>query len=112
MVDERPVALVTGAGSPYGIGFATAKVLAQQGFRLVIASTTIRIHERAAELGDAVGHVADLTDPSAADALVTRALEAYGRLDALVNNAGMTSVGGSDPAAAAWELDDDGWRTA
>ena len=47
---EGRVALVTGAGSPTGIGFATAKILAREGATLAIASTTDRIQERAAEL--------------------------------------------------------------
>ena len=53
-------ALVTGAGSADGIGFATARLLAARGFEVTITSTTERIHERAAELG-ARGVVADLT---------------------------------------------------
>ena len=53
-------ALVTGAGSADGIGFATARLLAARGAEVAITSTTERIHERAAELG-ARGVVADLT---------------------------------------------------
>jgi 3-oxoacyl-[acyl-carrier protein] reductase len=49
------VALVTGAGSPRGIGFATARLLAQQGAKVAIASTTQRIEDRAHELS-AQGH--------------------------------------------------------
>jgi 3-oxoacyl-[acyl-carrier protein] reductase len=54
------VALVTGAGSAHGIGFATARLLAAQGAAVAITSTTARIHERAAELlsGAGVGKVA------------------------------------------------------
>lgn len=44
------VALVTGAGSPQGIGFATARLLAQQGSTIAITSTTERIEARAREL--------------------------------------------------------------
>jgi 3-oxoacyl-[acyl-carrier protein] reductase len=44
------VALVTGAGSPDGIEFAAARMLAARGARVAITSTTARIHERAAEL--------------------------------------------------------------
>ena len=44
------VALVTGAGSPDGIGFASARVLGRSGVSVAIASTTTRIHERVAEL--------------------------------------------------------------
>src|SRR5438093_1031872 len=45
------VALITGAGSPSGIGFAVARILGEGGARVAIASTTDRIHERVAELG-------------------------------------------------------------
>jgi 3-oxoacyl-[acyl-carrier protein] reductase len=44
------VALITGAGSPQGIGFATARLLAEQGAKIAITSTTKRIEERAREL--------------------------------------------------------------
>jgi 3-oxoacyl-[acyl-carrier protein] reductase len=43
-------ALVTGAGSPHGIGFACAKLLGRQGALVAITSTTDRIHARVAEL--------------------------------------------------------------
>jgi len=45
------VALVTGAGSAEGIGFATAKLLQSAGARVAITSTTERIHDRRRELG-------------------------------------------------------------
>ena len=62
------VALITGAGSPDGIGYATARRLRDLGARVAIVSTTRRIHERAAELG-VTGFVADLTDESEVGAL-------------------------------------------
>jgi 3-oxoacyl-[acyl-carrier protein] reductase len=57
-------ALVSGCGSAEGIGFATARLLGRLGARISITSTTERVHDRAAELGGAFGHVADLTDPA------------------------------------------------
>lgn len=89
-------ALVTGAGSPTGIGFAAARALGAAGCRLVIASTTRRIDDRAAELAalgmEARGFAADLTDPAA----VARLAEAAGDVDILVNNAGMAALGELD----------------
>jgi len=92
------VVLVTGAGSAQGIGFATARILGRRGGRIAIASTTERIHERAAELGadgvEAAGFVADLTDAERANELVRAVLERFeGRIDVLVNNAGIAAVG-------------------
>jgi 3-oxoacyl-[acyl-carrier protein] reductase len=110
---SQQVALVTGAGSPGGIGFAAAQLLAAQGARLLLVSTTARIHERAAELGGdrrAAGHVADLTDPRLADATVRSALERFGRLDIVVNNAGMTAVGSPEPIGPVVEMPDAAWQ--
>src|SRR5436190_9931520 len=89
-------ALVTGCGSAAGIGFATAGFLAQLGARLSITSTTERIHARASELDGAFGHLADLTDPAQANALVAAANQAHGPIDILVNNAGMAQTGRAD----------------
>jgi 3-oxoacyl-[acyl-carrier protein] reductase len=99
-MSER-VALVTGAGSPTGIGMAVARTLGRQGLAVGVCATTDRIHERVAELGrdgvDAGGFVADLTDANAARSLVDSALDRFGRIDVLVNNAGMVTVSMDDP---------------
>jgi len=91
------VALVTGAGSPQGIGFAAARALGRDGATLILVSTTERIHERAAELVaegiQAIGFVADLTSPEAVQNIVDEINTLHGRLDICVNNAGMTVVG-------------------
>lgn len=87
-------ALVTGAGSAEGIGFACARLLARQGAHVSITSTTERIHERAAELGSgAFSFVAELTDPAQAAGLARAAREANGPVDVVVNNAGMAQSG-------------------
>ena len=90
------VAVVTGAGSPDGIGFATARMLAGLGAAVMITGTTARILDRASELGsagyDVTGFAADLTDAVAASGLVSAVLERWGRLDIAVNNAGMISA--------------------
>jgi 3-oxoacyl-[acyl-carrier protein] reductase len=85
-------ALVSGCGSEAGIGFATARLLAQLGARLSITSTTDRITERARELG-AFGFVADLTDLRQANAFASAARDVHGTIDILVNNAGMVQTG-------------------
>src|SRR5262245_22339384 len=108
--------LVTGAGSPNGIGIACARLLGQFGAAVVIAATTIRIHQRVEELRaagiTATGLVADLSDPRQAEAMTQAALDRHGRIDVLVNDAGMTSV--SDPGVSATLLDtgEEGWRGA
>ena len=111
-------ALVTGAGSESGIGFAAARALAELGASVTVAATTDRIHERAQELTDlghaAQGAIADLTQASAAEALVGSAREHWGRLHIVVNNAGMTSVAvpGSGEGGDALSLDADAWRAS
>jgi 3-oxoacyl-[acyl-carrier protein] reductase len=89
-------ALVTGCGSTFGIGFATARLLGLLGARISITSTTERIHERAAELDGVFAYVADLTDPVQSSALAAAAREAQGPVDVLVNNAGMAQTGTDD----------------
>jgi 3-oxoacyl-[acyl-carrier protein] reductase len=90
------VAVVTGAGSRDGIGFATARLLAELGAAVMLSATTDRIQDRADELRgagfDAAGVAADLTEAGAAAGLVVATLEQWGRLDIVVNNAGMVSV--------------------
>jgi len=109
------VALVTGAGSATGIGFACARALGRAGARLAIAATTERIHARAAELTAAgfptVGFVGgDLVDSASADQLLQETLKIYGRLDILVNNAGMVQVGESEVKRDLADLTDAQWR--
>jgi 3-oxoacyl-[acyl-carrier protein] reductase len=108
------VALITGAGSPLGIGFATARLLAQQGSKIAITSTTERIEERARELAAEGAEVfafpADLLDYARTHTLVDEALARYGRLDILVNNAGMIQVGGpTDTSLPLAELSEKDW---
>jgi 3-oxoacyl-[acyl-carrier protein] reductase len=97
------VALVTGCGSPAGIGFASARLLGQLGAELAITSTTGRIAERADELDregiQAIAHVADLTVRDEALALVDAVVAARGHVDVLVNAAGIAQTGVAAPRA-------------
>ncbi len=105
-------ALVTGAGSATGIGFAIAAALGAQGRRVAITSTTDRIHERVAELESrgikAMGRVADLMNPAAAGRLVAE----IGEVDVLVNNAGMAVLGVFDAPASLEDMPLEIWRRA
>lgn len=90
------VALVTGAGSTEGIGFATARLLSELGAAVALTATTDRARERAAELAargvPAVGVVADLTHEEQVRRAIADVTAALGAPAILVNNAGMTSA--------------------
>lgn len=94
---ENQTCLVTGAGSPAGIGFATAKILGQLGAKVALVATTDRIYQRAAELEKegitAKGYIANLMDREETEAMMRQVAEDFGSLEVLVNNAGMTQVG-------------------
>ncbi len=97
------VALVTGAGSARGIGYASAAILAAQGAKVALTSTTERIFQRLASLpaktADKAAFVADLTDAEAAERLVVETERKLGPIDILVNNAGMVQTGHGDETA-------------
>jgi len=84
---DGSVILITGASS--GIGAATARAASRAGAKLVLAARREdRITRLADELGDAVAVRCDVTDAAQVEALVTSALDAFGRIDVVVNNAG------------------------
>lgn len=103
------VALVTGAGSPDGIGYAIAARLIALGAQVGVVSTTKRIHDRASELG-AVGYVADLTVPAEVEALADAVRDGQGDVDVLVNNAGLASVASPGVLRPVAQLTDEDWR--
>jgi 3-oxoacyl-[acyl-carrier protein] reductase len=109
------VALVTGAGSPTGIGYAAADLLSQLGAAVLLTATTERVFERAAMLSaagrDAAAVIADLTDPYEASVVAGAAESRWGRIDIVVNNAGMVSVGAPMTEESAPErVTPDEWR--
>jgi 3-oxoacyl-[acyl-carrier protein] reductase len=107
-LDDK-VALVTGAGSPDGIGYATARRLRDLGAQVAIVSTTRRIHDRASELG-VTGFVADLTDESEVGALADAITDALGDVEVLVNNAGLASRASPEVLRPVAQLTYDEWR--
>jgi 3-oxoacyl-[acyl-carrier protein] reductase len=89
----RRVAVVTGAAQ--GIGKAIAQQLSHDGLAVMIADLRFDAAERAAGQlraagGDVLSCGADVSDPAACSAMVARAVEAFGRVDVLVNSAGIS----------------------
>jgi 3-oxoacyl-[acyl-carrier protein] reductase len=104
------VAIVTGAGQ--GIGRAYARRLAHEGARVVVAEVNvIRGQAVAAEIGRDGGQAicvpTDVTSESSCTALATATYDAFGRVDALINNAAVLSTIERKPF---WELDLDEWN--
>ncbi|MBW0451118.1 SDR family oxidoreductase [bacterium M00.F.Ca.ET.228.01.1.1] len=92
MLLENKVVIVTGAASPRGIGKATAKALAAQGAKVVILDLREEdAKAAAADLGAGhLGLACDVTDKAACLKAASATLERYGRIDGLINNAGIT----------------------
>jgi meso-butanediol dehydrogenase/(S,S)-butanediol dehydrogenase/diacetyl reductase len=101
---DDKVALVTGAAS--GIGAATARRLVKGGARLLAVDVNEEgLKALAGELGgNAIAHVADMSQRAPVEAMVSAAVERFGRLDILINNAGIGSLG------RAADLDPDEWH--
>ncbi len=101
---DAPVFLITGAST--GIGAATARLAAQAGYRLVLAARSEdKLQALAAELPEATAVRCDVTEWEDQQAMVQRALEAYGRLDVVFANAGFGAARGFT------QSDPDHWRS-
>jgi 3-oxoacyl-[acyl-carrier protein] reductase len=90
---QQKVAIITGAAQ--GIGLATAEKFASEGARVVIADirrerVDAAVDALAGRGAQVLGVVVDVTQRPQVDAMVERTVEAWGRIDALVNNAGIT----------------------
>jgi len=105
---EGKVALVTGGAS--GIGRATALTFAREGAKLIIADLNEdgghqTVHMITEQGGDATFVHVDVTQAQAVEALISKAVETYGRLDCAHNNAGI----GSRPRVLLHELAEESW---
>ena len=106
---EGKVALVTGAGSADGIGFATARILAAKGAHVAITSTTARIFDRQRVLAGGFAATADLTRQDDINLLVSGTEAALGPIGILVNNAGMVQTGKHVKRTTLAEAPDAAW---
>lgn len=106
MLLNDKVAVLSGAASPRGIGLATAKLFAEQGARVVILDLDGQAAaDAAASLGEGhVGIACDVTDRDACEKAAQQVIERFGRVDVLINNAGITqSVKIMDIDPASWD---------
>jgi len=92
MLLKDQVVIITGGAGANGLGFATARLMAAQGAKVAILDLEGAAPAgAAARLGEGhIGLVADVTDKASCDAATARVKAHFGRIDALVNNAGIT----------------------
>ncbi|WP_219895007.1 SDR family NAD(P)-dependent oxidoreductase [Aquisediminimonas profunda] len=102
------VAIITGAASPIGLGYASAAALLREGAHVMITDIDeVRIRAASKALGEE-GHVAcltqDIADEDGWDRVIAETVRQFGRLDIMVNNAAMGAAGGMDVITLAdWE---------
>ena len=102
--EHSPVALITGAAR--GIGLATATLLAERGWRVAMMDRDApELEAAAASIPGAHAMVYDVSDPQASGRIIADVTDHFGRLDGLVNNAGVADFGPIE------ETDFDRWRT-
>ncbi|MEO6091400.1 MAG: glucose 1-dehydrogenase [Novosphingobium sp.] len=90
---EGKVAVITGAGS--GVGRAAVKLWTEHGAKVIAADINLRNAEESVRLaeageGEAKAVACNVADPAAVDAAVAAAVESFGRIDIIYNNAGIT----------------------
>jgi len=107
---ENRVALITGAGR--GIGQAIAIAFAREGADLALVARTASELDETAQMIRAAGHriitiTADVSQPADVERAAGQALEAFGHVDVLVNNAGV-----QPPIGPLWQNDADEWMRA
>lgn len=102
---QDKVAMISGAASARGIGMATAKLFAQHGAKVIILDLDEKAAaEAAASIGpEHRGYGCNVTDKSACNQAVTRAIDDFGCIDILINNAGITQP------VKTLEIDPDSW---
>ena len=106
MLLDGKTAVISGAASPRGIGLATARLFAAHGARVAIADLD-EAASRQAAAGLGAGHigvVCDVTRREAADSAAKQVIEAFGHVDILINNAGVTQP------VKTMEIDEASWR--
>ena len=102
--------IITGGGT--GLGLSMVRALARAGADLVIAARRQGPIEEAAQVVRSLGRRAltiptDATDSSQVDAMVQRTLDEFGKIDVLINNAGIVR---NKAYTAIWEISDEDWR--
>jgi 3-oxoacyl-[acyl-carrier protein] reductase len=105
------VALITGVAKQDGIGFATAQVFAdEEAAGLAVVDIADAVHACPAHLGERCSsHTADLTKAADVQRVVDEAIAVHGRIDVLVNNAGMVVFGQDEDFAAFQDLTERQW---
>lgn len=104
---DQQVAIVTGGGT--GIGEATARLFAHQGAKVVVVNRRVETGEKVMmeirnQGGEATFFSTDVGDPVQVDAMVKHAINTYGRIDILFNNAGASLV------KPFWEISVEAWN--
>lgn len=107
MLLDSKIAVISGAAGVRGIGYATARLFAEHGAKVVILDLDASASASAAAGLPGEGHVGlacDVTDANACQQAAHAVLERHGRIDALINNAGITQP------VKTMEIDADGWN--